>query len=65
MLQGPCRGPLVRGPVTVTGDGRRGSGTVLTAALPRCTGCGCGPGGTTVHLTGYGDATKDLDPAPR
>jgi beta-N-acetylhexosaminidase len=61
VLKGPCTGPLVRGPVTVTGA-TPAQRAVLTATL-RAAGVTIGTGGSTVHLASYGDGTADLVPA--
>ncbi|SDZ40275.1 beta-N-acetylhexosaminidase [Micromonospora pattaloongensis] len=63
-LRGACGQPAVRGRVTVTASaGRDSTRALLTGAL-RAAGATVVPaGGTTVHLVGYGDTAKDLNPA--
>jgi beta-N-acetylhexosaminidase len=61
VLRGPCQGPLVTGPVTVTTSaGRDQQRAWLTAAL-RARGVAVSQsGGTEVRLVGYGDDSTDL-----
>ncbi|HEX6968569.1 MAG TPA: glycoside hydrolase family 3 N-terminal domain-containing protein [Micromonosporaceae bacterium] len=61
VLSGPCIGPLVDGPVTVTAaDGREQAASRLTAAL-RDVGIEVADrDGTVVHLVGAGDGPGDL-----
>jgi beta-N-acetylhexosaminidase len=63
VLHGPCSGPLVKGPVTVTGSGGRDQQrTWLTAALKAAGVQATDSGGTRIHLVGYGDTSADLAP---
>jgi beta-N-acetylhexosaminidase len=61
LLRGPCAGPLVAGPVTVTASGgREKAHEWLTGAL-RAAGVKVVPsGGAEVRLVGYGDSAGDL-----
>jgi beta-N-acetylhexosaminidase len=61
LLRGPCAGPLVAGPVTVTASGGRDNARDwLTGAL-RAAGVEVVPsGGAEVRLVGYGDGAGDL-----
>ncbi len=58
VLRGPCDGPLITGPVRVTG-GREEQRTWLSEALQDY-GVALGDGGVTVHLAGYGDSVADV-----
>jgi beta-N-acetylhexosaminidase len=60
VLRGACAGSLIRGPVRITGaTGKQRD--ALAAALRRN---GIQPGGgQTIHLVGYGDDAKALQPA--
>jgi len=61
VLQGPCTGPLVSGPVQVTAaKGRGQSATWLAEALRQQGVPVMASGGTAVHLVGYGDGPADL-----
>ncbi|MEU4240956.1 glycoside hydrolase family 3 N-terminal domain-containing protein [Actinoplanes sp. NPDC026619] len=64
LLQGPCTGPLVSGPVTVTAaDGRETARVTLVKALQAAGVTVQAAGGKVIHLVGYGDQSIDLDPA--
>ncbi|GIF20951.1 beta-N-acetylhexosaminidase [Actinoplanes tereljensis] len=64
VLKGPCTGPLVAGPVTVTAaDGREVARVTLVKALQAAGVNVLAAGGKVVHLVGYGDSGTDLDPA--
>ncbi|GIM92517.1 beta-N-acetylhexosaminidase [Paractinoplanes toevensis] len=64
VLKGPCAGPLVGGPVTVTAaDGREVARVTLVKALQAAGVTVQAAGGKVVHLVGYGDSGADLDPA--
>jgi beta-N-acetylhexosaminidase len=61
VLRGPCRGPLVSGPVTVTAAAGRNQARGWLAEALRDQGVAVrSSGGRTVHLVGYGDTTRDL-----
>ncbi len=61
VLRGPCTGPLVHGPVSVTTSGGRAQQRAwLTAALRAQGVTVVDHGGTQVHLVGYGDSDADL-----
>jgi beta-N-acetylhexosaminidase len=63
LLRGPCSGPLVSGPVTVTGSGGREQARGwLTEALRAAGVKVVATGGAGIHLVGYGDAPSDLRP---
>jgi beta-N-acetylhexosaminidase len=60
-LRGRCGGPLVRGPVTVTGATGRGRTRAALAAALRAVGVRVvNSGGVIVHVVGYGDTAADL-----
>jgi beta-N-acetylhexosaminidase len=64
VLRGPCSGPLIAGPVTVTAaDGREVARVSLVRALQAAGVTVQAAGGKVVHLVGYGDDAGDLDPA--
>lgn len=61
LLRGPCRGPLVTGPVTVSAaGGREVARSRLVDALTAAGVEVVEEGGTVVHLVGYGDDRSDL-----
>lgn len=60
VLKGQC-GP-VAGPLTVTAAKGRDAARDRLAQALRDLGVGVGPGGTVVHLVGYGDTRADLNP---
>ncbi|HEX8628846.1 MAG TPA: glycoside hydrolase family 3 N-terminal domain-containing protein, partial [Catenuloplanes sp.] len=61
LLRGPCSGPLVAGPVTVTASGGREPARVaLVRALQAAKVPVVASGGAVVHLVGYGDTRTDL-----
>lgn len=61
LLRGPCTGPLVGGPVTVTAaSGRDQARQWLTEALAEAGTEVDDSGRTVVHLVGYGDGSGDL-----
>jgi beta-N-acetylhexosaminidase len=60
VLRGPCKGRLVTGPVTVSSSGGRDQQRSWLYEALRAAGVQAGPGGTVVHLVGYGDTTDDL-----
>ena len=61
MLRGPCGGPVVHGPVTVTSSGGRDQQRAWLADALRREGVAItSGGGTVVHLVGYGDDANDL-----
>jgi beta-N-acetylhexosaminidase len=61
LLRGPCTGPLLRGPVTVTSSAGRDSAKEWLAGALRAAGVEVVPiGGAEVHLVGYGDSPGDL-----
>ncbi|WP_067497607.1 glycoside hydrolase family 3 protein [Actinoplanes sp. TFC3] len=63
ILRGPCTGPLLTGPITVTSSGGRETArTGLVKALQDAGLQVQAAGGTVVHLVGYGDHTTDLSP---
>jgi beta-N-acetylhexosaminidase len=63
VLRGPCRGPLVRGPVTVTAAAGRDRARSWLAGALRAAGVPVvASGGQVVHLVGYRDTAKDLSP---
>jgi beta-N-acetylhexosaminidase len=63
VLRGPCQGPLVRGPVTVTAAaGRDRARSWLADGLRRVGVPVAGSGGAVVHLVGYRDTAADLAP---
>jgi beta-N-acetylhexosaminidase len=63
LLRGPCSGPLVRGPVTVTASPGRDRAKAWLADALRDVGVRVAPvGGAEVHLVGYGDGPGDLRP---
>jgi beta-N-acetylhexosaminidase len=62
-LRGPCAGPPVRGPVTITSsNGRDATRAMLTEALGAAGVPVVAKGGTLIHLVGYGDTAADLQP---
>jgi beta-N-acetylhexosaminidase len=62
VLRGPCSGPLVTGPVTVTAAPNRELARVtLVKALQAAGVTVQAAGGLVVHLIGYGDKTVDLN----
>ncbi|GAA0537291.1 glycoside hydrolase family 3 protein [Paractinoplanes ferrugineus] len=64
VLRGPCAGPLVSGPVTVTAaTGREVARVTMVKALQEAGVSVQAAGGKVVHLVGYGDKAVDLDPA--
>jgi beta-N-acetylhexosaminidase len=64
VLRGPCRGPLVSGPVTVTAaSGRDATRAWLAEALGKAGVPVVQTGGRVVHLVGYGDTRRDLAPS--
>jgi beta-N-acetylhexosaminidase len=64
VLRGPCQGPLVRGPLTVTAaKGRDRARSWLIDALRKAGVQVVGEGGQVVHLVGYGDTDRDLAPS--
>jgi beta-N-acetylhexosaminidase len=63
VLRGPCQGPLVKGPVTVTASGGRDQQRSWLAQALQAAGVQTAEsGGTRVHLVGYGDSATDLAP---
>jgi beta-N-acetylhexosaminidase len=63
LLKGPCAGPLVSGPVTVTASGGREAARItLVKALQDAGVQVQAAGGKVVHLVGYGDRQVDLSP---
>jgi len=63
LLKGPCSGPLVTGPVTVSASGGRETARAnLVKALQDAGVKVQAAGGTVVHLVGYGDKQIDLSP---
>nr|BFE75606.1 hypothetical protein GCM10020092_089070 [Actinoplanes digitatis] len=61
IFRGPCTGPLVSGPVTVSASGGREAARVgLVKALQAAGVRVQAAGGTVVHLVGYGDRQTDL-----
>jgi beta-N-acetylhexosaminidase len=61
LLKGPCSGPLVSGPVTVSASGGREAARVgLVKALQAAGVQVQAAGGKVVHLVGYGDRQTDL-----
>jgi beta-N-acetylhexosaminidase len=61
LLKGPCSGPLVTGPVTVSASGGREAARIgLVKALQAAGVKVQAAGGTVVHLVGYGDRQTDL-----
>jgi beta-N-acetylhexosaminidase len=61
LLKGPCTGPLVSGPVTVSASaGREAARINLVKALQAAGVQVQAAGGTVVHLVGYGDRQTDL-----
>jgi beta-N-acetylhexosaminidase len=61
VLRGPCTGPLVDGPVTVTASsGRDRARDWLAEALSAAGARVTHSGETVVHLVGYGDGPGDL-----
>ncbi|MEU8609726.1 glycoside hydrolase family 3 N-terminal domain-containing protein [Actinoplanes sp. NPDC048791] len=63
LLKGPCSGPLVSGPVTVTASGGREAARItLVKALQDAGVKVQAAGGAVVHLVGYGDRQTDLSP---
>ncbi len=66
VLRGPCSGPLLTGPVTVTASGGREVARVNLVRALQAQGVQVrAAGGTVVRLVGYGDKSVDLDPAAR
>jgi beta-N-acetylhexosaminidase len=64
VLRGPCSGPLLTGPVTVTASGgREAARTTLVKELQAAGVQVQAAGGKVIHLVGYGDRGTDLDPA--
>jgi beta-N-acetylhexosaminidase len=64
IFKGPCAGPLVSGPVTVTAaPGREVARVTMVKALQDAGVTVQAAGGKGIHLVGYGDKTVDLDPA--
>jgi beta-N-acetylhexosaminidase len=64
VLRGPCQGPLVSGPVTVSAAGGRDQARAwLVDALGKAGVRVVGQGGPVVHLVGYGDGDRDLAPS--
>jgi beta-N-acetylhexosaminidase len=64
VLRGPCAGPLVAGPVTVSAPGSRELARVTLVKALQAAGVRVqAAGGRTIRLVGYGDKTVDLDPA--
>jgi beta-N-acetylhexosaminidase len=62
-LRGPCAGPPVRGPVTITSsNGRDATRAMLAEALGAAGVPVVAKGGTLIHLVGYGDTAADLQP---
>jgi beta-N-acetylhexosaminidase len=63
LLKGPCTGPLVSGPVTVTASGGREAARVALVKALQTAGVQVqAAGGKVVHLVGYGDRRTDLSP---
>nr|WP_246595537.1 glycoside hydrolase family 3 N-terminal domain-containing protein [Actinoplanes auranticolor] len=63
LIKGPCSGPLVSGPVTVSASGGRDAARItLVKALQDAGVTVQAAGGTVVHLVGYGDRQTDLSP---
>jgi beta-N-acetylhexosaminidase len=60
VLRGPCKGRLVTAPVTVSSSGGRDQQRAWLNDALRAVGVEVGPGGTVVHLVGYGDTNADL-----
>ncbi|HET6531566.1 MAG TPA: glycoside hydrolase family 3 N-terminal domain-containing protein [Actinoplanes sp.] len=61
VLRGPCTGPAVRGPVTVTASGGREVARVTLVKALQAAGVPVqSAGGKVVHLVGYGDRRTDL-----
>lgn len=61
VLRGPCDGPLVAGPVTVTASGGREQAQAWLREALTAAGVEVVPsGGSEIHLTGYGDGPADL-----
>jgi beta-N-acetylhexosaminidase len=64
ILKGPCSGPLVAGPVTVTApDDREVARVNMVRALQAAGVPVQAAGGKVIRLVGYGDEPADLDPA--
>jgi len=63
VLRGPCQGPLVKAPVTVTAaSGRDQQRSWLVEALKAAGVETADSGGGRIHLVGYGDSSADLAP---
>jgi beta-N-acetylhexosaminidase len=60
VFSGACTGALVAGPVAVTAAAGRDQSAAWLADALRANGVAVGPGGSTVHLVGYGDGVDDL-----
>jgi len=61
VLRGPCSGPLIGGPVTVTASGGREVARVTLVKALQAAGVPVqSAGGKVVHLIGYGDRSTDL-----
>ncbi|MDR6322868.1 beta-N-acetylhexosaminidase [Actinoplanes couchii] len=64
VLRGPCTGPLISGPVTVTAPGSREVARVNLIKALQAQGVQVQTsGGSVVRLVGYGDERVDLDDA--
>jgi len=63
VLRGPCTGPLIGGPVTVTASGGREVARVTLVKALQAAGVPVqSAGGKVVHVVGYGDRLTDLSP---